>query len=143
MIKFCGKERVIVQRTFSVARATYAEVVIQKNGVKKIVGINELTDEPVMVVLDEFLDKKTATLDEIEIDSGETFVSISDFNVENLRAKVVVATNMKTDKTETLGELGELAESDVVAKLKLDPEAINRCLNGEQKQHKGYTFHTV
>ena len=53
---------------------------------------------------------------------------------------VVFATNVKTDEEISLGEISELATSETVINLALDPEAIQRCLDGEQKTHKGFTF---
>ena len=55
-------------------------------------------------------------------------------------AVIVFATNVKTDEEISLGEISELATSEVVNSLALDPEAIQRCLDGEQKTHKGFTF---
>ena len=55
-------------------------------------------------------------------------------------AVIVFATNVKTDEEISLGEISELATSETVINLALDPEAIQRCLDGEQKTHKGFTF---
>ena len=55
-------------------------------------------------------------------------------------AVIVFATNVKTDEEISLGEISELATSEAVTSLALDPEAIQRCLDGEQKTHKGFTF---
>ena len=46
----------------------------------------------------------------------------------------------KTDEEISLGKISELATSEAVISLALDPEAIQRCLDGEQKTHKGFTF---
>lgn len=42
-----------------------------------------------------------------------------------------------------LGEVEQLEDSAQVKKMSLDHEAILRCLNGKQKQHKGYRFKTT
>lgn len=53
--------------------------------------------------------------------------------------QMVTAINNKGKRTK-LGNIGDLSESKDVKRLKLDHEAIIRVINGEQKQHKGYTF---
>lgn len=53
--------------------------------------------------------------------------------------QVVTAINNKGKRTK-LGNIDELSDSKDVKRLKLDHEAIVRVINGEQKQHKGFTF---
>ena len=70
--------------------------------------------------------------DTVEFDTVDEFME--DISV------IVFATNVKTDEEISLGEISELATSETVINLVLDPEAIQRCLDGEQKTHKGFTF---
>lgn len=94
------------------------------------VKLNGEDDEGMSVIdaINNSTESVEITDEKIEL-SGETHV------VED----TVVATNKK-GKTFNLGAVSDLSESEQVKKLKLDYEAINRCLAGDQKQHKGFTF---
>ena len=71
--------------------------------------------------------------------SDEITSTLHDEEAINERAKKVVAISPK-GKRFNLGNIDELSDNANVKKFKLDPEAIIRCINGKQKQHKSYTF---
>ena len=79
-----------------------------------------------------------ASDDAVRIDSDKIIIEgeLVEDTVTN-----VIATSKKGKKTK-LGSLDDLENSAEVKKRKLDPQAISRCLEGKQKQHKGYTFTT-
>lgn len=161
---YYNNEMVKVIRTFGYGGNRYAEV-SRKNGETFIASMKELTErpemhfvtQPAMEVPDIITEVKKIEFDEdnkiiygsegLTINlgtgtinySGEVPTSTFDA-IEPERLVLVYATNIKTDEVLALGTRKELNMSGDVKKLKLDPEAIERCLNGEQKQHKGYTF---
>lgn len=70
---------------------------------------------------------------------NEIVSTLHDEEAINERAKKVIAISPK-GKRFNLGNIDELSDNTNVKKFKLDPEAIIRCINGKQKQHKSYTF---
>ena len=100
-------------------------------------------EQPDISVAVEFNERASEAIERLNliIESEEDtveFDTVDEF-MEDI-AVVVFATNVKTDEEISLGEISELATSETVINLALDPEAIQRCLDGEQKTHKGFTF---
>lgn len=52
----------------------------------------------------------------------------------------VVATRLSDESETALGEIGSEEFNEFVKKHKLDVEAVQRVLDGEQKTHKGFSF---
>lgn len=52
----------------------------------------------------------------------------------------VVATRLSDESETALGEIGSEEFNEFVKKHKLDIEAVQRVLDGEQKTHKGFSF---
>jgi hypothetical protein len=81
------------------------------------------------------LEVNEETIDNIIEDSVK---STSDNTIENEhKERIIKATFVKTNKSQLI--LDSLLRQ-FVADNKLDAEAVVRCLNGEQKTHKGWTF---
>ena len=100
-------------------------------------------EQPDISVAVEFNERASEAIERLNliIESEEDTVeydTVDEF-MEDI-AVIVFATNVKTDEEISLGEISELATSETVINLALDPEAIQRCLDGEQKTHKGFTF---
>lgn len=55
-------------------------------------------------------------------------------------SETVTATRLSDELETPLGEIDSEDFNNFVKKHKLDPEAIQRVLDGEQKTHKGFTF---
>lgn len=55
-------------------------------------------------------------------------------------SETVVATRLSDESETALGEVGSDKFNEFVEKHKLDIEAVQRVLDGEQKTHKGFSF---
>lgn len=55
-------------------------------------------------------------------------------------SETVVATRLSDESETALGEIGSDEFNEFIKKHKLDVEAVQRVLDGEQKTHKGFSF---
>lgn len=109
---------------------------IDENGFEFVLGLDLAQDEDIT--------SKVNTLDEAVIIDGAKLDLVGNIvspTIKLTQYKVVAINN--SGKKTGLGLLDELDKSPQVKKMKLDVEAINRCLAGEQKKHKGYSFKKV
>ena len=91
---------------------------------------------------------KTVTIDTTEIDlkkvvnhDTEPEPKEEDSEVDSKAVSENVVANRLSDESETaLGEIGSDEFNEFIKKHKLDVEAVQRVLDGEQKTHKGFSF---
>lgn len=163
MDKFLGEKRVSVIRGFVVQGVSYSEVNV--GGMNTIVQSSDLTDEPSNNVIASVVSNEgerhqsivTVTADETRVEFRDNEAPTDEDKVMEVKvtevepeaeikiepkSEQVVARN-KNGKVFELGSLDELKDSKRVKSLRLDIEAIDKCLNGKQKMHKGYTFELI
>lgn len=132
MKNYYKNELVKVLRTYQWRGKSKAEIQFS-DGHNEIVNMSEVYLGDITGDLSDTIslkpdDKKV----EIEIDNN-AFGSI------NKPLKYIVSNvKKKTDSTLTESELKKF-----ITKHKLDPEAIDLCLHGKQKTHKGYSFAVI
>lgn len=119
-----------------------SEIKVNKD---EIISSINITDKPIELEADKIVldDISTPSIVE-EINNSGNNIDIGngshmDISGETTFAVPIIASNNKGKKIK-LGVLSALSENKDVKRLKLNPEAIELCLNGKQKQHKGWTF---
>ena len=119
-----------------------SEIKVNKD---EIISSINITDESIEVKADKIVldDISTPSIVE-EINNSGNNIDIGngshmDISGETTFALPIIASNNKGKKIK-IGVLSALSENKDVKRLKLNPEAIELCLNGKQKQHKGWTF---
>lgn len=119
-----------------------SEIKVNKD---EIISSINITDESIELEADKIVldDISTPSIIE-EINNSGNNIDIGngshmDISGETTFAVPIIASNNKGKKIK-LGVLSALSENKDVKRLKLNPEAIELCLNGKQKQHKGWTF---
>lgn len=160
-IRYLNGEQVRLLRTFILAGINYSEVL--PNGAEDsfVVVTTELKDNvqekkakkskiTKVLIHDNAFDVESHRKQEIDYLDAMHIPSFTAYEEPSIATTVVeeqpdisvvvFATNIKTDEEISLGEIYELVTSQTVINLALDPEAIQRCLDGEQKTHKGFTF---
>ena len=119
-----------------------SEIKVNKD---EIISSINITDKSIELEADKIVldDISTPSIIE-EINNSGNNIDIGngshmDISGETTFAVPIIASNNKGKKIK-LGVLSALSENKDVKRLKLNPEAIELCLNGKQKQHKGWTF---
>lgn len=119
-----------------------SEIKVNKD---EIISSINITDKSIELEADKIVldDISTPSIVE-EINNSGNNIDIGngshmDISGETTFAVPIIASNNKGKKIK-LGVLSALSENKDVKRLKLNPEAIELCLNGKQKQHKGWTF---
>lgn len=123
------------------------------DGKKLTVPASEVTDETyrgfqeVGIVVADNTDK-TITIDTTETDLKKVVNHDNEPEPKEEALEVdsedvsenVVATRLSDESETALGEVGSDEFNEFVEKHKLDIEAVQRVLGGEQKTHKGFSF---
>lgn len=150
MIRYYNGVRVKVVRSFVLNSVHYTVVI--RSGEEITVKTKELTESNEGSSLVQTAERIVSTVKDtvVEINSEGVTVSQKSAPDEEVEIRIpevvldvirhnVVAVNNNGKET-SLGLVEDLESSTQVKKMKLDIEAIQRCLDGKQKRHKGYSF---
>lgn len=100
------------------------------------IAVADNTDKAITIDTTETDLKKVVNHDNEEPEPEE-----EDSEVDSKAVSENVVANRLSDESETaLGEIGSDEFNEFIKKHKLDVEAVQRVLDGEQKTHKGFSF---
>lgn len=166
--RFYGSRRVKLISNFMMNGVHHTRVQVAGESSERVVLTTDLTEEPVaeftqsvnMVlsnkeekqeVVQDTVENKTEEVEQPKEQLEELVEEALEEPTEEVEQSVVeesteetvlnvVAIAKTNGKEHILGSQDQLETNEQVKKLKLDPEAIERVFNGDQKSHKGFTF---